>query len=278
MSWSGLSDTQWVSRANLQDAISNSVFTVNDTPPPTSDTSKWIKKYDVGQYVRLDATNSYLTAKSNNQWVAKRDLTPVSAISCGTTFYNFYKSYQYVYYDMGTTSGTFTFSWTLNQHVSGKGIMLDIMYGGSEIGYTEQSGGATIVIADGSKDFTYTYYSGYGTIVAVRFYVDQYGDGSTYATSLNLSCPSGSSGPTYNYYTANLYTCGGSYAGTQNVCCLDAASGGTTLSINTGYYFAATELTYVFYITGTTSMNICPIIFTTAYSTPAIACAVRDGS
>lgn len=77
MAFSSLSPTQFVSDNNLQDAVTTSVLTLHSgqTIPVNN---RFITKQNLLTYVNVDPTNTYLAAKTNLQWVAKRDITASS--------------------------------------------------------------------------------------------------------------------------------------------------------------------------------------------------------
>ena len=83
MSWAGLASNQCVSCNNLQDAVTNSIFTLKSTIPSST---KEITRSEAESYVFINP----ITSKSTNQLVVKSDLVAVDVyqiqISCdGTT-------------------------------------------------------------------------------------------------------------------------------------------------------------------------------------------------
>lgn len=86
MSWASLASNQWVSYTNLQNAVDTGVVTLINSFPSTD---RWIDKGTLLSSVNADPTNPYLSPKSSNQWVAKRDVTAPTVyaldISCDGT-------------------------------------------------------------------------------------------------------------------------------------------------------------------------------------------------
>jgi hypothetical protein len=80
--WSGKASNQTISYYDLQDAVSLGVFPATGTTIPSS--NQQVKKSLVGTYIINNVTNSYYSAKSSNQILAKRDLT---AYANGDTLY-----------------------------------------------------------------------------------------------------------------------------------------------------------------------------------------------
>lgn len=77
MSWAGLTSNQWISRANLLDAVNTGVllrkvFFTGD--------SKWVTKADAASYVFLDTTVPSYAAKASNQWITPTNVTAASCI------------------------------------------------------------------------------------------------------------------------------------------------------------------------------------------------------
>lgn len=77
MSFSALLTNEFVSDVNLQDAVNTSVFTLkNGQTIPTG--TRIVTKQNALAYLNIDSSNTYLTAKTNIQLIAKRDLTPIA--------------------------------------------------------------------------------------------------------------------------------------------------------------------------------------------------------
>lgn len=71
MSWASIANNQAVSCNNLQDAVTNGVFTLVNAIPVSS---KEITKAEAGYYVCLNTGASPFSTKTNNQLVIKSDL------------------------------------------------------------------------------------------------------------------------------------------------------------------------------------------------------------
>lgn len=74
--WSSVAINQTVSLNNLQNAVSNSVFTAKTTIPSGT---KSITKTEANTYVNINTSNTSYSSKSSNQLVTKQDLTAVAA-------------------------------------------------------------------------------------------------------------------------------------------------------------------------------------------------------
>lgn len=92
MSWASIANNQGVSCNNLQDAVTNSIFTLVNAIPVSN---KQITKAEAGYYVCLNTGASPFVSKTNNQLVVKSDLvacTPgavtltLTMINIGATF------------------------------------------------------------------------------------------------------------------------------------------------------------------------------------------------
>lgn len=69
MAWGDLSSTQWVSFTNMQ---TSGIPLKSGQSHTTS--NEWMTKAEAIAKYSVNTANSYLAAKSSNQWVAKRDL------------------------------------------------------------------------------------------------------------------------------------------------------------------------------------------------------------
>lgn len=82
MSWAGIATNQCVSCENLQDAVTNGVFTLKNTIPSSVPAKyKQITKTEADFYVNINTSNAGYVSKASNQLVIKTDLTaPASGI------------------------------------------------------------------------------------------------------------------------------------------------------------------------------------------------------
>lgn len=71
MSWTGISSNQTVSFNNLQDAVTNGIFSQKTTIPSSNEQ---ITKTDADTYVYIDTSYSPYSSKSSNQLVVKSNL------------------------------------------------------------------------------------------------------------------------------------------------------------------------------------------------------------
>lgn len=182
--WAAAASNQVITDNCLKDAVTNSIFGAAGTTIPTDD--RGITKANVATYIYFDQTKASYAAKSSSQLVVKADLDNTYHYSCGTSIHSdtIIGFDQYAEYDVGTTSGTVNFYWTLNQHSAGHAIDIQITYGGTSI-YT-----TGLVTSDGSGLLIpYTYSSGTGSKLIVSIYQRQDGTNSTYVTSTKLTCP-----------------------------------------------------------------------------------------
>jgi hypothetical protein len=76
--FAGLSSNQLVTFHNLKNAVDNGILVQRFTVP---DNNRVVTKSEAIYYVVLDESNVYLSAKSSNQLVAKRDLTPGNSLT-----------------------------------------------------------------------------------------------------------------------------------------------------------------------------------------------------
>jgi len=162
MSWSGLANNQIVSNANLDNAISTSVFTRRAT---FTANGLELTKARAQSYVYLNENLASLFAKTNNQLVAKQDLQAATFIACGSgTYGNIVWTanvgeYSTVFFDVGTTSGTLTIDYQVN---SGSASLLAV-YGTNTLSITG------LVSTNGSTTYSYTYNPSVGTILGITF-------------------------------------------------------------------------------------------------------------
>jgi hypothetical protein len=94
MAWNSLAFSQWVDRANLQDAVTNYGLTLKSGQTiPFSNSNKIVKKSELTTWTNADTSNGYLSVKSNDQFVALRDITMPSPTFIDAEFivftYNF---------------------------------------------------------------------------------------------------------------------------------------------------------------------------------------------
>ena len=162
MSWSGLSNSQIVSNSNLDNAITNSVFTRRDT---FTANSLMLTKSRAQSYVYLNENSGSFYTKANDQLVSKQDLVAATIISCGTGTYGniLWTANSSVvttaFFDVGTTSGTLTIDYVVNSGAAS----LTVEYGGSGTSITN------IVSSNGSTTYNYTYNASYGNIIGIKF-------------------------------------------------------------------------------------------------------------
>lgn len=83
MSWVSIADNQLVSYTNLRNAVTTGVLSEISPGTPFTSTDRWVVKSDLIGYVNVDTGNSYLSAKSSSQWVAKRDIASTVTGSIG---------------------------------------------------------------------------------------------------------------------------------------------------------------------------------------------------
>lgn len=162
MSWAGLANNQCVSNANLDNAISTSVFVQKSS---FSATNQELTKERAQQYVYLNENLASFLAKALNQLVVKQDLQAATIIGCGT---GTYETIQWTantliittaYFNVGTTSGTLTIDYTV---VSGS-ASLRVIYGATSTTIT------IVVNTSGSATYSYTYNAGVGTTIGITF-------------------------------------------------------------------------------------------------------------
>jgi len=209
MSWASIANNQCVSNANLDNAISTSVFVQKSS---FSATNQELTKERAQQYVYLNENLASFLAKALNQLVVKQDLQAATIIGCGT---GTYETIQWTantliittaYFDVGTTSGTLTIDYTV---VSGS-ASLRVIYGGTSSTIT------IIVNTSGSATYSYTYDAGVGTTIGITFDTRQ-NTAVTQNFSVRTSCaPAG-------------YSFGGCGKGSSiSAACNDAASNDRT--------------------------------------------------
>lgn len=84
MSWSGISNNQTVTWANLQDAVDYNVFIkIGTIPPPGKSSNEAVTK--LGALTTVDIQTSFLASKSDNQLVVKSNL-----VATPYTYYQLY--------------------------------------------------------------------------------------------------------------------------------------------------------------------------------------------
>jgi hypothetical protein len=80
MSWASLASNQAVSCENLQDAVTNGIFTIKNTIPSSTPAKyKCVTKADADYYVNINTSNPGYVAKASNQLVVKDDLSSGAA-------------------------------------------------------------------------------------------------------------------------------------------------------------------------------------------------------
>jgi hypothetical protein len=92
MSWSGIASNQCVSCENLQDAVTNGIFTLKNTIPSSTPAKyKQITKAEANNYVNLDSSYAPFAAKSFNQLVVKSNLQPCTNLPYSYTLVYYYQ-------------------------------------------------------------------------------------------------------------------------------------------------------------------------------------------
>lgn len=258
MSWAGLAQNQAVSWRDLQDAITNGYFAAGGTGISVNDQCIYKSLATIPNYVAINTAWSTYASRATNDLLLKRDFCP----------YYSYTIYVSLYH---TTFIGYTSSALACAHT---GITITIYSPSSSI-----TAGAKLYYFDAISNGFFPF----GLNNTNDWFYDLAGNkavqmGTSFTNTVVGTTACGGSAPTYNFYLATQYTCGG-VAGATNipVCCLDAASGGANLTVPSGYYFTSSDLTYVYRITSTTTISISPILFTTAYGTANLACLARDG-
>jgi hypothetical protein len=80
MSWASIASNQAVSCENLQDAVTNGIFTIKNTIPSSTPAKyKCVTKADADYYVNINTSNPGYVAKASNQLVVKNDLSSGAA-------------------------------------------------------------------------------------------------------------------------------------------------------------------------------------------------------
>lgn len=162
MSWAGISSNQIVSNANLDNAITTSVFVRRDT---FTVNGSELTKARAQSYAYLNENYASFYAKANNQLVAKQDLQAATFIGCGTgTYGNILWTANTLnittaFFDVGTVSGTLNIDYVVNNGAAS----LRVVYGNTSTSVT------SIVSTSGSTTYNYTYNAGVGTIIGITF-------------------------------------------------------------------------------------------------------------
>lgn len=208
MSWAGIANNQVVSNANLDNAISTSVFLRRATF--TADSLE-LTKARAQSYVYLDENYSPLLNKAQNQLVVKSDLLPATIIGCGTgttgtiLWYANTLNKTTQFFDVGTTSGTITVDYFYGTGAAS----IAVVYGGVVTPIT------IIVNSSGSATYSYTYNATYGSIIGITYDTRQ-NSGVDQSFSVRASCPASATttttttttttaGITYDYFYATQY-------------------------------------------------------------------------
>lgn len=186
MSWAGISSNQTVSFNNLQDAVTNGIFSQKTSIPASNEQ---ITKTDADTYVNIDTSYGPYSSKSSNQLVVKSNLTPAVTPTPTTTP------------TPTPTQTLFSVNWTFTQSATAGTCQI------SKNGTLQVN-----VTATSSGSFTYT----------AGDYIEVYGDSSStfLIARINIYITDGS-GTLYNNYqdgsgfislsTSTLYPTGNCY-------------------------------------------------------------------
>lgn len=120
MAWNNLIPTQTISFNNLQDAVTDGLFTTKTAIPPSDEQ---ITKADANTYVNIDTNYASYAAKLSNQLVVKQDLQSTSSNISVTIVGPSCKINNYQFY----------FTMSYNNIPSGYTVSFDIINNGSNI-------------------------------------------------------------------------------------------------------------------------------------------------
>lgn len=85
MSYSSLKPTQFISNANLQDAVNTSAITLKVGQVIPSN-NREVTKLQASTYANISPFNTYISPKLRNQYIAKRDITPYISVAFNYSF------------------------------------------------------------------------------------------------------------------------------------------------------------------------------------------------
>lgn len=161
--WPGIAANQWVTDADLNDAVNDGLF-LKLRPIPND--NKWVRKDSVQNWLAIDRTNTFFQPKVFSQWIAKRDLTALSNVpGCGDTLFDFRNNGVHGYLNVGADTTTLHFHIDTAQYdlYGGRG-KLEFWYGDTKIAETVNE-----FDYDTAVDASYTYDPNVGNTVEVKY-------------------------------------------------------------------------------------------------------------
>jgi hypothetical protein len=195
MSWAGISSNQTVSFNNLQDAVSNGIFSQKTTIPSSNEQ---ITKTDADTYVNIDTSYSPYSSKSSNQLVVKSNLTP--AVTSTPTNTPTQTPPSTPTPTPTSTPTTFTVSWSFDELNSANGTMQIYLNGTLTVNVSTTQTGSFSYTAGDYISVDIDSLAGKGLTAFVALDVDD-STGTIY-TSTNSGVPN------TNLSTGNLFPVG----------------------------------------------------------------------
>lgn len=193
-SWPNIADSQYVSGIDISGATFYGYYQKISNFNPTL---KLARKDSVQFWIAINQNNATYSPKPDNEYVTKRDLTPITPTGCSgaVNLTQQANNGSGVYIDLGTNSGTINLTMdTLLPSYGGNRI--SIYYGGqilnSFVPYTYQ---------DTTVTFNYNYDVNAGSIAYVRYATGGFHFPSNY--KITVGCPTPATGKIFYGYTTN---------------------------------------------------------------------------